>query len=263
MANKIILCPPDYYKIEYQINEWMDVNNKVDTKNARQQYMILRELIESLGDEVMELIPIDGLPDMVYVRDHALNLGDGKFLLTNMSNSQREAETNYAQELLEQNGYEVINIDKKYKFEGGDFFQLEDMIIMGESPRTIRAAIEQIQSLVDVEIFMIPICNSRYFHLDTCFFPIDTNSAIVLHEAFDDSTLSKIKTRFANVYQLNREDVQQFSTNLLVLGQTVLGYKFSTGLRQFLERSRFKVIEVDVSEYHKGGGSVHCITLEV
>ena len=49
---KLLLCPPDHYGIEYEINPWMDRTHKALPALAREQWAGLRDKMESLGCEV-------------------------------------------------------------------------------------------------------------------------------------------------------------------------------------------------------------------
>ena len=48
-ASRILMCPPDYYGIEYEINPWMDRRRQADHALAWQQWTQLRGLLEATG----------------------------------------------------------------------------------------------------------------------------------------------------------------------------------------------------------------------
>jgi len=67
MAKKILMCSPDFFDIEYEINPWMDFDNQVDTALARKQWKELYQVYtEKLGWDVQLINPIKHLPDMVF-----------------------------------------------------------------------------------------------------------------------------------------------------------------------------------------------------
>ena len=55
----ILMCPPDHYGIEYEINPWMSRSHKSDAEIARRQWLGLKALLESLGADIklLEAIP--------------------------------------------------------------------------------------------------------------------------------------------------------------------------------------------------------------
>ena len=58
------MCPPTYFDVEYSINPWMDVSDKVDHDLAMTQWTDLIELLKSLGDTISVVEAQPGLPDM-------------------------------------------------------------------------------------------------------------------------------------------------------------------------------------------------------
>ncbi|HTN76501.1 MAG TPA: amidinotransferase, partial [Pirellulaceae bacterium] len=61
MSAHILMCPPDFYEIDYEINPWMDRSHPADRSLAKQQWQALYEILQSLGAKVSLLEPIAGL----------------------------------------------------------------------------------------------------------------------------------------------------------------------------------------------------------
>src|SRR5882672_625701 len=72
MSKTYLMCPPEYFTVEYAINPWMDIRSPVDTELAVKQWQRLRETLIGLGHEVHLLEPVAGLPDMVFAANGAL-----------------------------------------------------------------------------------------------------------------------------------------------------------------------------------------------
>jgi len=68
----LLLCPPDHYGIEYEINPWMNRSRASDRDVAVEQWNNLRALIEAAGAKVDTLTPQQGLPDLVFTANAAL-----------------------------------------------------------------------------------------------------------------------------------------------------------------------------------------------
>ena len=48
--SRLLVCPPDYFGIEYEINPWMRLANSVDPERARAQWQgLVRELEQQVG----------------------------------------------------------------------------------------------------------------------------------------------------------------------------------------------------------------------
>ncbi|TMC50299.1 MAG: hypothetical protein E6J20_17425, partial [Chloroflexi bacterium] len=61
----ILMCRPEHYGIEYEINPWMHVEVGVDHDAAVQQWERLHRAYTDLGEQVDLVEPVAGLPDMV------------------------------------------------------------------------------------------------------------------------------------------------------------------------------------------------------
>src|SRR5205809_4579971 len=75
IMRKVLVCPPDHYGIEYEINPWMDRAQKALPGLARSQWQRLLHRLQALGCEV-EVIPAQPrLPDMVFTANAGLVAG--------------------------------------------------------------------------------------------------------------------------------------------------------------------------------------------
>ena len=71
-AAHILMCPPDYYGIEYEINPWMTATGRPTTQLALRQWQDLRRLLEQAGATIHCLPPVAGLPDLVFTANAAM-----------------------------------------------------------------------------------------------------------------------------------------------------------------------------------------------
>jgi len=72
---RLLLCPPDYYGIEYEINPWMRQTRNAEPELAGAQWNSLRDRLQSLGCEIELLAPQPGLPDLVFTANAGLVIG--------------------------------------------------------------------------------------------------------------------------------------------------------------------------------------------
>ena len=72
---RLLLCPPDYYGIEYEINPWMRRTQNAQPDLARAQWNSLHAALQSLGCQVELLEPQPGLPDLVFTANAGLVIG--------------------------------------------------------------------------------------------------------------------------------------------------------------------------------------------
>ena len=72
MNPRILMCPPDYYGIEYEINAWMSRSRQSDHAQAIVQWNDLKLKLESAGATIELLKPQNGLPDLVFTANAGL-----------------------------------------------------------------------------------------------------------------------------------------------------------------------------------------------
>src|SRR5229473_5083960 len=72
MQPRILMCPPDYYGIEYEINPWMSRSRGSVLERARHQWSALYNILRDLGVSVELLTPQPSLPDLVFTANAGL-----------------------------------------------------------------------------------------------------------------------------------------------------------------------------------------------
>ena len=91
LMRDLLLCPPDYYGIEYEINPWMSRARGADTPLVQAQWRGLHEKLVSLGCNVHLVPPKPKLPDMVFTANAGLTVGK-RFIPSNFRHKERAAE---------------------------------------------------------------------------------------------------------------------------------------------------------------------------
>src|SRR6187455_265908 len=92
MAARILMCPPDHYGIEYEINPWMNRSLGAVRAVAFTQLTKLRDTLVSLGVTVETLAPQPGLPDLVFTANAGLMFHD-TFLSSRFNHEVRAKES--------------------------------------------------------------------------------------------------------------------------------------------------------------------------
>src|SRR5437660_11904455 len=72
---RILMCPPDYYGIEYEINPWMRRERGSSPERARAQWQKLHDTLRGLGVQIELLRPQKGLPDLVFTANAGMVYG--------------------------------------------------------------------------------------------------------------------------------------------------------------------------------------------
>ena len=114
---ELLLCPPDHYGIEYEINPWMSRARGAETAVAQQQWKDLEAVLQKLDCKIFLVEPQPKLPDMVFTANAGLAVGR-KFIPSNFRHEERAGEAPHFARWMEGHGYEVIWLPRELYFEG-------------------------------------------------------------------------------------------------------------------------------------------------
>ena len=265
--DKILMCPPDHFTVDYVINPWMAGHeSSLDIDLARTQWRTLRDTIEEYA-VIAEIEPQPGLPDLVFTANAGAVYGD-KAVASHFMPHERRAEEVHYKKWFRDNGFDLLNLDEKIGFEGaGDclFDREGPWLWTGYGYRTEIEAHAEIQKFFDVDLVSIKLTDSRFYHIDTCFCPL-TGGFLMYHPpAFDFDSRIAIESRIPPHKRIivDTMDAGNFACNAVNVGDTVILNQASDPLKARLMLAGFKVREVDLSEFLKAGGSAKCLTLKL
>ncbi len=265
---RYVKVEPSHFRVEYQINPFMDPADQPDPVRARAQWDALVATIESLGGRVDVIGQREDAPDMVY----AMNLGlgvetaDGRphVVMSHMRYPQRRMETGSAEAWFLANGFTTSYVGRDgvgAHFEAGDAFAFGDALVVGYGPRTEELGLKHLAKDLDIRVRGFRITHPGMYHLDLAFCPLSPTRAIVCPAAFDDASAAALLAQVPEPLVITEEEaLTTFCANSIVIGSTVVMPACPDRVRARLEDWGFEVVVVDVSEFHKGGGSIRCMT---
>jgi N-dimethylarginine dimethylaminohydrolase len=266
MEFSLFMCRPDHFGIEYEINPWMSLERQADPGLAREQWEALYEFLRNELQLTVRLIePHPGLPDMVFTANAGLARGD-TFVSANFRSEERKGETPYYTAWFEKRGYIVYNLAFDLCFEGEGYvlFSDEKNAFAGYLIRSDVTSHARVAELLDVRIVSLELADPRFYHLDTCFCPLNQETIVYYPGAFDSYALEVIAANFSDRIEVIQEEAIEFVCNALIVGEHYIqpkgGHK---SLRPALEKRGYCVHEFDMSEFIKAGGAVKCLVLKL
>jgi len=266
MADKILMCAPDYYAIKYEINPWMKLEIQSDYEKARKQWKDLYHILkDDLGVDVKLVPPREEVPDMVFTANAAVMYGN-KAIIAKFKYPQRQPEEEYYSDWFRENGYEVITLPDGMAFEGaGDALYLSGILYSGYVPRTDIAAHTYISELLKIPVISIELVNDNFYHIDTCFCPLEDDYLIYYPKAFDEYGNKIIETNVPEEKRIvvNDEEASYFTCNAVNVGKNVVTNITTKRFSNLLASKGFNHIQTDMSEYMKAGGASKCLTLKI
>lgn len=260
---RILMCPPDFYGIEYEINPWMNVEVAADHAEAVRQWHALHELLVGAGAEVVLQPPVEGLPDLVFTANSAL-VYKRLAVLARFKHPQRQGETEHDRRWFEENGYEAVDPPGDFAFEGaGDALFCGDTLFAGYRMRSDAGGAQQIGALLGVRVLPVELVSSRYYHLDTCFCPLAPGEAIYFPGAFDDYGRRVLMEHVPRLIAVDEEEAHAFACNAVVVGRRVFTNTGCPRLHEALADAGYDPTATPLGEFVKAGGSAKCLTLRL
>jgi N-dimethylarginine dimethylaminohydrolase len=261
MKRKLLLCPPDYYGIEYEINPWMDRSHEAVPELARRQWTRLKESLESLGCQIELISPQPRLPDMVFTANAGFVAGE-KFIRSNFRFPERRGEEAYFQKWFTEHGYETVALPDTLYFEGeGDALVCGEMLFCGYRYRSDIRSHQALGEIVGRLAISVELVSDRYYHLDTCFCPLPNGGAMWYPAAFDEYGQKAIRHHVSNLIEVIPEEAAQFACNAVVLGDDIVLPEKSPKLCGALAARGYRTHELSMTEFIKAGGACKCLTL--
>ncbi|MBI1820305.1 MAG: amidinotransferase [Nitrospirae bacterium] len=262
--NALLMCPPDYYRIEYEINPWMSLKNQADTEKARNQWNSLyRALTEKFGLKVNLMEPQPQLPDLVFTANGGLVAGR-QIILSNFKFPERQRERDYFKEWFLHHQYEIISIPSHLFFEGeGDALWMGKLLFAGHPFRTDISSHVFLSKTLQCEVISLELIDPRFYHLDTCFCPLNSETALFVPEAFSSHSRKILSSLVETLIPLKPEEGRLFVSNAIVFEKKIIFQSGAGSTRKRLEAEGFEVYSLDLSEFIKAGGNAKCLVLWV
>lgn len=258
---EILMCRPDHFGVEYEINPWMHISNVVDHDRATAHWEALHAVYLSRGVSIVLEEPVKGLPDMVFTANAGLVRGN-KAILSRFHHIQRQGEEPLWQAAFERLGYDVVVPPDGMNFEGaGDALFLGDQLFCGWGFRTDRDAHDFIADSLGREVHSLQLVDDRFYHLDTCFCPLNATTAIFAPDAFAPESANLVRRTVPHAIEVPVETAAGFACNAMPLGDTVVSSLSLADISDDLAAAGFETVTLPMDEFQKSGGGVRCLSL--
>lgn len=255
---KILMCRPDYFDIEYEINPWMHIENKVDRKRAHEQWENLYKTYKDLGVEVELILQVKGLPDMVFNANGGVCKGN-TFVSGNFRYKEREGEEQHFQKWFSDHEYEVKTLTH---FQGGegDALFYSDTLYMGYGFRSGPEVHKELAGILNVPFVSLHLINAYFYDFDTAFCPIGDKGFLYYPGAFSEESRERL-AKVDGAIEMTKTQAQGFIGNSVYInGKLLVGY-LDEDLKSNLAKLDVEPILLNMSEFKKSGGGIKCLTL--
>ena len=262
VLKRVILCEPQFMTIRDVINDTQKKfqNEGIHIEKAMEQHKNFVNALHNEGIDVVLLPSLEKFPEQVFTRDIGFTLGNVIYV-ADMAAPVRQGEEDILKEWLEHNEISYYNMVHD-KIEGGDVIIDREKIFIGISDRTNENAVAHLSSLMSHKFEVIPVpFTEKYLHLDCVFNIISPNEALFFPEAFTDKEKELLAAHY-ELIEVSEDEQFTLGTNVFSIGnKKVFSLPVNEKVNQLLRSRGYKVIEVDITEIIKSGGSFRCCTL--
>ena len=194
---KILMCAPDHFGVNYVINPWMVGNRgRINHALAVRQWNYLKDAVAAHA-EITLIEPQPDLPDMVFTANAGMVLGK-LAVASRFRYRARRGEERFFCQWFEQNGFPLAPWPEDIVFEGAGDALLDrgqPLIWCGFGFRSDETAPAAHERIFKRPVIGLRLVDPRFYHLDTCFCPLEGGYLIYYPEAFDAASRAKIEAK--------------------------------------------------------------------
>ena len=259
---RYLLCNPHHFDVVYEINAWMSVTQRPDRQKAHRQWTALHHTLIRLGVWVEYATPLQTQPDMTFTANAGLVRGK-KAVLSNFRYKERQGEAPGFEAWFLANGYEVVKLSSG-SFEGeGDALYAGDTLFGGFGFRTDRAVYAELEAaLGHTKTVICEMINPRFYHLDTCFCPLNASKGFFYPAAFTPETAALMRNEM-ELFEVPEEEAMRFACNSVVLEREVVIPAGCPKTMDFIRACGYEPYPVEIDEYFRAGGAAKCLVLKL
>lgn len=227
-----------------------------------------RALVRALEDEGVRCHAVPaapGMPDLCFTRDTSLMTPWG-LLTLRPSAPHRRGEVAHVADTARRLGVPMLGGLIEGRVEGGDVCIIwPRLVAIGWSgERTDEAGAAALAGLFEARGWtaLVTRFDRRFLHLDTIFSIVGRRRALSCIDALEPAFLDRLGSFGIAVEPVTCDEVRQLGCNLLSLGGgRVLSAADNVRVNRTLVASGYRVIALDVDQFTRCGGGIHCLTM--
>lgn len=253
----VVMCSPKREYFSINDKKAHNITEFSDPQRAITQHRCLVDVIRAFGAQVLLIEELPLHPNSVFTQDTVVSSPAG-FIKMKMGIPTREGEQDWMENFLEGHDVPCIGeITAPGTAEGGDIILAGDVAFVGISARTNEQGSTQVRDILadqgfDVRIATVP---DPFLHIGGAMSVIDVNTILSVEGIFTDV--------YFDGFELILAPNDGFITgNVITLGNKELVVnKDNVTVIKMLRKAKFKVHEVDLSEFTKGTGGSSCLIM--
>lgn len=235
------------------------------TIEAQAQHRQLVAAFEAGGVRCHLMPAASGAPDLVFARDAALMTPWGLVAL-NPALPHRKAETAHVTAFAKRVGLPAWKAITDGTIEGGDICIVRPgLVIIGWSGvRTSEEGALALAAMFEERGWRAVLhhFDPHFLHLDTQFCMVDGHRALACVEVLDGKFVDTLHSLGIELVAATYEEVRSLGCNIVSMGAgRIVSGSGQHRLNGLLTALGYQVVEVDIDQFTRCGGGVHCLTL--
>lgn len=263
----VLLCPPEYY-------QWIPSNDiaiqtmanggTIDRAALNAQFAELVSTLKGADVSCHFLKPQEGMPYQVYTRDSSQTTPFGT-VVTRLFRQERVGEEAEIRSFYGED--EIWKTCTKGNIEGGDIHIIRPgLLAVGvSSGRTDEAGAAEFISWFEEAGWTCRMIRfpEHFLHLDVIFTMVAENLAIAAVDCIADEDLDWFRAQGIRLLPVSyKEAMRDMGCNVLALGrERVVSPRHSVRINDMLRAEGLTVLDPELNQFSRGGGSVHCMTM--
>lgn len=277
---EVLLVTPEWFEVVDEKNIHMKGHaGNTNRAKAIEQWENLKTVYEKLKHEglIGNVHILNGTPhceDMVFAANQSLPFisaqGKKSVILSRMKHASRQREVPAFREFYKNLGFEIIEPPENIILEGmGDILPVPftDHWIAGYGHRTTPDAIDWLKTILPGKITAVELVSDYFYHLDTCFIPVNAKTALYQPLAFSSDGIKILQKTFHHLIEIPTQETKYgFALNAHLV-QSTQGQKVAiiqqgnVYTERVLKELGFEIYALDTSEFIKSGGSIFCMKM--
>ncbi|MHA2425896.1 MAG: dimethylarginine dimethylaminohydrolase family protein, partial [Candidatus Thorarchaeota archaeon] len=222
----------------------------LNLEKAIEQHRAYVDTLIELGLDIIEMSPLNDLPDACFVEDTVVVHGN-RALMTRPNPISRRGEIESVENVLK-DYFEIHRVEDPATLEGGDVIHTANHLISGMTQRSNNEGIQAMRDSLDTKVDVVE--DPSIVHLKSYVTFLGRNTMIGIaryskHSAFKQFDFITIPEREA------------YASNTLTVNGTVLIPQNFTATSRILTENGFDVIELATSQFERCEGALTCLSI--
>jgi len=249
-------------------NPWMKYSESIDLDLAKSQWDTMVSALTEAGAEIEYLASSPHSPAQVFTADGAVIVESNHALILRNDGPRGTLEPTAFAEWLRNEGFSIESMPPTRTLDGGNVIRLHDgSLACGVKPLSDGSGIDYLEKILqltgDTELHRFQLVNRKFLHLDMVLGKLGDVGYLVFEQAFDGGLESFSESPIVEkqLIPISRQDAELFACNSVTVGNTFFTGLISKPLIDSIERLGYRAVTLDMSEFHKAGGGLKCLTL--